>query len=139
MTGAQETGELRTIVLTAEDHIRREAQVARGELGPLAAVVSEFIRDQIDLAVRVDLFQPGLAEFTGDRLRGMVRNHDDQPVHLTPRLIDEVLVSPMGRIELADNEAEGHDGIAGFGPRACSSYTPRHRNRPITAMARKTA
>ena len=58
--------------------------MAKGELRPLPAVVVQFVRDQVDLTVRMDLLQPGPSHFSGNGLRWMVSQHHDQPVHLGP-------------------------------------------------------
>lgn len=109
---AQVRGEAGAVVLAGEDDIRRAPEVGHGEPRPSLAVIAQFIRDQVDLTIGMNLFQPRTADLPWDPLRGMMRQDHDQPIHAGPRRIDQVLVPPMRRIELADDEPERHAGAS---------------------------
>jgi uncharacterized protein (DUF305 family) len=67
----------------------------------------------MDLAVGMDLAQPRRAQFALDFLRRMVGHHHDQAVDLRARLLDEVFVAAVRRIELADEETQAHQAPEG--------------------------
>ena len=113
------------------------ANVAGAAAGALTAVVFEFIRHQLELTVRVDLLQPGLAQFAWNGLLWVIGQHHNQAIDLTAGLIDQILVAAVGRVELADHEAEAHARASGL---ACAlAHTARHRINPIAAITVKTA
>ena len=129
---AHQARELRTVVLAAEHHIRRATELRDGERRPSFRVVLEFVRDEPDLHVGVDLAKPLRADFSGDQLRRVMRDHHHEPVDLSPGFVDQEFVSAVRRIELPDHETGFHAAPVFL---ACVF----HSRRPRTAITRKAA
>ena len=90
MASAHQAGINGAVVLAAEHDVRRAAQMLYCEGGPLGAVVLELIGNEVDVAIGMDFLKPGSAEFSGDGLRRVMGENDDQMVYLTAGRIDEM-------------------------------------------------
>jgi hypothetical protein len=148
--GAEPSGQLRPVGLGAEHRVDpgllapQSAQPVPEHLDVpfphLGGVVVDLDvvddRREVDVRLRVCLAQPGRAIGHGDALDAGRADDHGEPVTRGRRGVDQVVVSGVRRIELADDQAVPHAGTRAFPASLCQARSPAtHNSRKITYRA----
>jgi hypothetical protein len=94
-----------SVILGREDHVGDESQPPNRILSPYARVLLVVnVVNQQNIRVRMNLTQPGRAQFARGELTGFLAHDHAQFIHARAGKIDQVFVSTVWGVEFAHNQ-----------------------------------